>query len=184
MIIHNTNFNNLSGNTSRGQKTEFVSSCLLGNAIAEQKKNKFMVLNLTTYNLSIDEFLNRYTLSGFNIIPNNLYNQTIYFGNDSLEFANYLSKLLGLTNDIIGVTNIREIDINNSMINPNVLTKNIYLSSNNNTYNYVSYKTTTGNITSNLLTLFSASTPNAGKLIITANFSNNNLIGINFTRTP
>jgi hypothetical protein len=184
--IYNTIFNNIAGATSNGNKTQFVEDATL----IGRFKNRYMALlsEENPYELGIVEFAYRIAYDTLYIaIEDAADNRTILFGEDSLEFARYIVDILGLTNEVPGVTNVHQTSWTLNIPEDPDFTGTITLESNSPTFEYVSFTDVKPNPdeTSNSLVLIDTdSVGDIGTLIITATFDDDgNVESLNFENT-
>lgn len=140
--IYNTIFNGFFG-SDQFQKHKI-------NNINNGTTNFMLIGNNSSFQLSINLFEKILNFgSRFNVgfplfigeTPSS--SQTILFGNDNLQYAQYITNVFGLTNEIPGTTNTSKITFSYNQApfyTPFTPTHDILFGSNSNTYNYVSFK--------------------------------------------
>ena len=74
---------------------------------AEQINPPYFIMNNGSINLGIENISECVTYNKpINLTPNNISDQNVYFGTDTLEFAQQIVYLFKLSNELVGVTNI------------------------------------------------------------------------------
>jgi hypothetical protein len=177
--IRKTVFNNIAGDTSVSQINAFVSNANLAGILLDQNKNNKLNLNSATYNLTLDEFVNKLGLNSYNLYVVPIYNgiMKILFGEDSLDFIKQLVSIFGLNNQLNGVTNKLEFVIINQA---QTLGADILLVSNSNTSNY--FEIGPPPSSTSLKVLYPPTLNISNVLTITAIFnSNNEVIKVSIT---
>jgi len=145
MRISNTNNSNLSVRLKKEEKLNIVLD-------AETFYDKVYVMNNSDFKISDELF--KWTFVNnkvFEIVPNITSSKTIYFGNDTKDFAETLVEMFKLSNKYIGVTNkgpilYFKVRLPDGQNNNNTI--NLSLNSNTRTFvsinNSYSYPTFTG----------------------------------------
>lgn len=174
--IRNTTFNNISGDTSIGNESQLVI-----NGINNYKKNNTLYfISENTFNyLSLSQFeLSMAFASAILCGETITTNYTIFFGTDTYEFAKYIESFFGLSDKLIGVTDVVTFSIVHLPLS-SIPTQTITFSSNSSTYNYLKFKH--NNNISNSFRLFNATSYNT--ITVTGNYSSGKLQSIQFSDT-
>jgi hypothetical protein len=178
--ITNTVFNNISSYVNNNQKIQFVQDALI---LGRQDRYIFIDENVRQLSLSTFAYIVGFSNQTYNT-PINLYfdqpGRSLLFGTDTLDFAQSVVDILGLSNDIPDITNFTLVSFRNFATivsgSPQIP---LLFGSNSTTYNYVSF--TNQDVTSNSIMLFTNIYSYYNYVTIVATFDDNNrLTNINF----
>jgi len=181
--IFNTTFNNAAGEISNPDKVKIAQDA----GTTGSRRNNYIFLDTAeSIQLGLDlferttAFGSRFLggVEGFPLYVSTTYTdpQTVYFGEDTLEFAQYIADVYGLTNEVPGLTNriigklaFYFVSSTNFNVFPSI-TRYIRLTSNSSTYNYVGFKNLASSI-SNSLDLADPTGAFEAEIRVVANFS-------------